>query len=85
MHILILGSWDKQTLELSLLARPQPGQLTNYVPEITHFMEKNLLEPPYSSAVYLSLLPSKTETQSGEVLSNYGEYLQFQPLSSPPQ
>jgi hypothetical protein len=37
---------------------PQPVQLANYVLEILLFMEKNLLEPPYSSGVYLSLLPS---------------------------
>ena len=85
MYILILGSWDKQPLELSLLARAPARAIDELCTRDHHFMEKNLLEPPYSSAVYLSLLPSKTETQSGEVLSNYGEYLQFQPLSSPPQ
>ena len=37
---------------------PQPVQLANYVLEILLFMEKNLLEPPYSSGVYLSQLPS---------------------------
>jgi hypothetical protein len=36
---------------------PPPGQLTNYVPEMILFIEKNLLEPLYSSGVYLSLLP----------------------------
>jgi len=37
---------------------PQPGSLTNYVLEILPFVGKNLLEPPYSSGVYLSQLPS---------------------------
>jgi hypothetical protein len=36
---------------------PQPGQLTNYVPEILLFVEKNLLEPPDRSGVYLSQRP----------------------------
>ncbi len=32
--------------------------MTNYVPEILLFVEKNLLEPPDRSGVYLSQIPS---------------------------
>jgi hypothetical protein len=41
----------------------QPGQLTKYVPEIILFMEKNLVEPPYSSGVYLSLIPNNVQAR----------------------
>jgi hypothetical protein len=57
---------------------PPPGQLTNYVPEMILFIEKNLLEPLYSSGVYLSLLPVYQPKHSPPPLSIQTSIVHFQ-------